>query len=169
MISLTRPMRFRISNAGHLHQPSRRVPDARRPRPCKRPAALTHPSAQALAGSPGLPQVPAPPLPQRAAIHRARQLLAPPPPRGPRLVRDQQRRARVHLHLRQLAELDRSRFTALRSFTLNNSDYTSHQQQATAIRRYVRWRNQRATPKRDFAINSPIRQLHQSDYLNKVA
>jgi transposase len=60
-------------------------------------------------------------------------------------------------------------FTALRYFTLNGSDYASHQEQATAIRRYVRWRNQRATPKRDFAVNSSIRHLPQSDYQKKVA
>lgn len=60
-------------------------------------------------------------------------------------------------------------FTALRYFTLNASDYHSHAEQAAAIAAYIRWRNRRATPKRDFAVNSIIRQPEHSDYLNKVA
>lgn len=60
-------------------------------------------------------------------------------------------------------------FTALRYFTLNGSDYTSHPEQAAAIRNYARWRNRRATPKRDFAIDSPIRRHRQRDSLNNVA
>lgn len=60
-------------------------------------------------------------------------------------------------------------FTALRYFTLNGSDYTSHAEQNAAIRDYIRWRNRHATPKRDFAINSVIRHHNQPDYLNNVA
>ncbi|MDP8970752.1 MAG: IS630 family transposase [Actinomycetota bacterium] len=60
-------------------------------------------------------------------------------------------------------------FTALRYFTLNGSDYTTHAEQAAAVARYIRWRNRRAAPKRDFAVNSPIRHRQQPDYLNKVA
>ncbi|HVM00117.1 MAG TPA: transposase [Egibacteraceae bacterium] len=62
-----------------------------------------------------------------------------------------------------------SEFTALRYFTLNGSDYADHAEQAAAIRGYIRWRNRRATPKRDFAVNSSIRHLRQPHYLNKVA
>ena len=34
-----------------------------------------------------------------------------------------------------------SHFTALRKFTLDNSDYRSHQEQQAAIKRYLSWRN----------------------------
>lgn len=36
-------------------------------------------------------------------------------------------------------------FTAMRKFTLDNTDYRSHQQMQTAIRSYLRWRNRRRT------------------------
>jgi hypothetical protein len=51
-------------------------------------------------------------------------------------------------------------------FTLAGSDYPSHAAQETAIARYVRWANRRATPKRHYAINSKI---HRPDYLPKLA
>ena len=57
-------------------------------------------------------------------------------------------------------------FTALRYFTLDGSDYPSHAAQELAIARYIRWANQRATPKRRFAVNSKIR---RPDYLPNVA
>jgi transposase len=60
-------------------------------------------------------------------------------------------------------------FMALRYFTLNNSDYATHAEQAAAIRDYVRWRNQRATPKRDFAIDSKIRTRPPARYQANVA
>jgi transposase len=60
-------------------------------------------------------------------------------------------------------------FTALRHFVLNNSDYRTHTEQAAAIRAYIRWKNRRATPKRNFAINSAIRAHPQEDYLHNVA
>jgi transposase len=60
-------------------------------------------------------------------------------------------------------------FTALRHFVLNNSDYRTHAEQAAAIRAYIRWKNRRATPKRNFAINSAIRAHPQEDYLHNVA
>lgn len=53
-------------------------------------------------------------------------------------------------------------FTALRYFTLDGSDYQTHQAQQTAIARYVRWRNKHAKPKTRFAIGSKIR---KPDYL----
>jgi hypothetical protein len=37
-----------------------------------------------------------------------------------------------------------AQFQALRSFTLDGTDHTSHHQQATMIRRYIAWRNQHA-------------------------
>lgn len=61
-------------------------------------------------------------------------------------------------------------FAALRYFALNGSDYASHDEQAAAIRAYVRWRNARANPKRDFAISSAIRPAPQpAHYSPKVA
>ncbi len=57
-------------------------------------------------------------------------------------------------------------FTALRYFVLDGSDYPSHDAQQAAIARYVRWRNQRAQPKTQFAIGSKVR---QPDYLPLAA
>jgi hypothetical protein len=37
-----------------------------------------------------------------------------------------------------------AQFTALRYFTLDGTDHTSHHQQASMIRRYIAWRNQHA-------------------------
>ncbi len=51
-----------------------------------------------------------------------------------------------------------SEFAALRYFALNGTDHRSHTEQDAAIGAYIRWHNQRAHPKRDFAINSTIRQ-----------
>jgi transposase len=48
-------------------------------------------------------------------------------------------------------------FAALRYFALNGTDHRSHAEQAEAIAGYVRWRNARAEPKRDFAPDSVIR------------
>lgn len=63
-----------------------------------------------------------------------------------------------------------SEFAALRYFTLNGTDHTSHSQQNAAIRRYIRWRNARARPKRRFAIDSKIRRPPDSDdYLAEVS
>jgi len=59
-----------------------------------------------------------------------------------------------------------SEFAALRYFTLNGSDYPDHAAQQTAIGGYIRWRNQRAMPKRNFAVGSKIR---KPDYLPKAA
>lgn len=38
-----------------------------------------------------------------------------------------------------------SQFTALRYFTLNGTDHATHHEQATAIRRYIAWRNSHTT------------------------
>lgn len=57
-------------------------------------------------------------------------------------------------------------FTALRYFTLDGSDYPSHNAQEAAIAGYVRWTNKHATPKRRFAPESKIR---RPDYLPNVA
>ena len=59
-----------------------------------------------------------------------------------------------------------SEFAALRYFALAGTDHRSHDEQNAAIRDYIRWHNQRARPKHDFAINSKIR---QPDYKINVA
>jgi hypothetical protein len=48
-------------------------------------------------------------------------------------------------------------FAALRYFALNGTDHRSHDERTAAIAAYVRWRNARAQPKTNFAVNSPIR------------
>jgi transposase len=60
-------------------------------------------------------------------------------------------------------------FMALRYFVLNGSDYQTHTEQSAAIRGYVTWRNRRATPKRDFAIDSKIRTRPPAHYQANVA
>ncbi|WP_310725626.1 transposase [Streptomyces sp. N2A] len=50
-----------------------------------------------------------------------------------------------------------SEFAALRYFALNGTDHRSHGEQNAAINTYLRWRNQRAEPKTNFAPDSPIR------------
>ncbi|WP_245676927.1 IS630 family transposase [Nocardia acidivorans] len=59
-----------------------------------------------------------------------------------------------------------SEFAALRYFALNGTDHRSHNEQDAAIGAYIRWHNQHAKPKREFAVNSKIR---LPDYLPKVA
>ncbi|WP_327115751.1 IS630 family transposase [Nocardia sp. NBC_01730] len=59
-----------------------------------------------------------------------------------------------------------SEFAALRYFALNGTDHRSHGEQDDAIGAYIRWRNQHAEPKREFAVNSKIR---LPDYLPYVA
>jgi transposase len=59
-----------------------------------------------------------------------------------------------------------SEFAALRYFTLNGSDYPDHAAQESTIGGYLRWRNRRAMPKRDFAVGSKVR---KPDYLPKAA
>lgn len=59
-----------------------------------------------------------------------------------------------------------SEFAALRYFALNGTDHRTHDEQNRAIARYIRWRNTRARPKRNFAVNSKIRKQH---YLPNVA
>ncbi len=41
-----------------------------------------------------------------------------------------------------------AQFTALRYFTLNGTDHTSHREQASMIRRYIAWRNRHTTDHR---------------------
>ena len=60
-----------------------------------------------------------------------------------------------------------SEFAALRYFALNGTDHRSHAEQNAAIAAYVRWRNARAQPKVNFAVNSPIRAW--TDYPAKAA
>ncbi|WP_218125775.1 transposase [Sinosporangium album] len=50
-----------------------------------------------------------------------------------------------------------SEFAAPRYFALNGTDHRSHAEQGDAIAAYLRWRNARAEPKRDFAPGSVIR------------
>jgi transposase len=60
-----------------------------------------------------------------------------------------------------------SEFAALRYFALNGTDHRSHAEQNATIASYVRWRNARARPKANFAVNSPIRTW--TDYPVKAA
>lgn len=57
-------------------------------------------------------------------------------------------------------------FTALRYFALDGTDHRSHTEQDHALGDYIRWRNQKAMPKRHLAVNSNIR---RQDYLPNVA
>jgi hypothetical protein len=41
-----------------------------------------------------------------------------------------------------------AQFAALRNFTLDGTDHTSHQEQGSMIRRYIAWRNRNAHDKR---------------------
>ncbi|WSY64508.1 transposase [Nocardia sp. NBC_00881] len=59
-----------------------------------------------------------------------------------------------------------SEFAALRYIALNGTDHRSHGEQDDAIGASIRWRNQHAEPKREFAVNSKIR---LPDYLANVA
>jgi transposase len=59
-----------------------------------------------------------------------------------------------------------SEFQALRYFTLDGSDYPSHDAQEATIAGYIRWKNKRAQPKLHFAIGSKIR---RPDYLPKAS
>jgi transposase len=58
-------------------------------------------------------------------------------------------------------------FAALRYFALGGTDHRTHAEQGAAIAGYLRWRNARAEPKRDFAPGSVIRTW--TDYQKKVA
>jgi hypothetical protein len=55
----------------------------------------------------------------------------------------------------------------LRYFALDGTDHRTHAEQGQAIARYMRWRNARAEPKRDFAPDSVI--LTWTDYKTNVA
>lgn len=57
-------------------------------------------------------------------------------------------------------------FAALRYFSLGGTDHRSHDEQGQAIGDYIRWHNQRARPKQEFAIDSRIR---EPDYMINVA
>jgi transposase len=58
-------------------------------------------------------------------------------------------------------------FAAVRYFALNGTDHRTHAEQGDAIAGYMRWRNARAQPKRDFAPDSVIRTW--TDYKINVA
>jgi transposase len=60
-----------------------------------------------------------------------------------------------------------SEFSALRYFALGGTDHRTHTEQGDAIARYMRWRNARAQPKRNFAAGSVIRTW--TDYQINVA
>ena len=55
----------------------------------------------------------------------------------------------------------------MRYFALNGTDHRTHAEQADAIAAYIRWRNARAEPKRDFASRSVIPTW--TSYQNEVA
>jgi hypothetical protein len=65
-----------------------------------------------------------------------------------------------------VVQLD-AEFAALCYVALNGTDHRSHAEQNAAIAGYVRWRNARARPKVNFAVNSPIRTW--TDHPVKVA
>jgi transposase len=50
-----------------------------------------------------------------------------------------------------------SEFAAVRYFALGGTGHRTHAEQADAIAGYIRWRNARAQPKRNFAPDSVIR------------
>jgi transposase len=60
-----------------------------------------------------------------------------------------------------------SEFAAVRYFALNGTDHRTHAEQGDAIAGYMRWRNARSEPKRDFAPDSVIRTW--TDYKINVA
>jgi transposase len=60
-----------------------------------------------------------------------------------------------------------SEFAAVRYFALNGTDHQTHAEQGDAIAGYIRWRNTRAQPKRNFAPDSMIRTW--TDYKINVA
>jgi transposase len=47
-------------------------------------------------------------------------------------------------------------FTALRKFTLDGTDYASHEQQGAAIRAYLRWHNRNARPGKPWRIKAEV-------------
>ena len=51
----------------------------------------------------------------------------------------------------------RTGFTALWYFAPNGTDHRTHAWQGEMIDRYIRWRNARARPERNFAVDSVIR------------
>jgi len=52
---------------------------------------------------------------------------------------------------------DEPEFTALRYFAPNGTDHRTRAWQGEMIGRYIRWRNVRARPERNFAVDSVIR------------
>ncbi|MDK9501309.1 IS630 family transposase [Streptomyces katrae] len=63
---------------------------------------------------------------------------------GDGLGRGQQCRDRLHPDEFILAQPHRGQSTALRYFTLDGTDHTSHKEQGSMIRRYIIWRNRHA-------------------------
>jgi transposase len=60
-----------------------------------------------------------------------------------------------------------SEFAALRYFALNGTDHRTHAEQNAAIAAYIRWHNNTAQPKVNFAASSPIRSW--TSYPAKIA
>jgi hypothetical protein len=88
-------------------------------------------------------------------------------PEGFRLGRPKQRRAGVPAHQRRMAELDRARIRRPALLRPQRNRPRTHAWQGEMIAAYVRWRNTRAQPKRNFAPNSVIRTW--TDYKINVA
>jgi hypothetical protein len=65
-------------------------------------------------------------------------------PAGRHLGRGEQRRDRPHPDELLLAQPHRGPFTALRYFTLDGTDHSTHREKGSMIRRYVIWRNRPA-------------------------
>ncbi|GAA5041421.1 hypothetical protein GCM10023336_01530 [Streptomyces similanensis] len=70
-------------------------------------------------------------------------------PSGRQLDRGEQRRGRLHTPTNSfwLNRIE-AQLTALRYFTLDGTDHTSHKQQGSMIRRYIIWRNKHAQDER---------------------
>jgi hypothetical protein len=102
---------------------------------------------------------PPPALARAEAIHHPGQLLPAQAPRGHRLGRRQRRGTGVPpgIFISSWLNWTGPEFAALRYFALNGTDHRTHAEQGAAIAAYLRWRNARAQPKRDFAPGSVIR------------
>jgi hypothetical protein len=59
----------------------------------------------------------------------------------------------------RIQPVDQALTVTLRYFGLNGTDHRTHAEQGNAIGQYLRWRNARARPKRDFAPSSVIPDL----------
>jgi hypothetical protein len=106
-----------------------------------------------------LPEDPPRLLARRQALRDPRQLRPSPVPRRANVGGRPQHRTGLFTTSASWLNWIEAEFAALRYFALGGTDHRSHAQQAEAIAGYMRWRNTRAQPKRDFAPDSVIRDL----------